>query len=181
MGCPVPVVSDASLLIWLAKIGEIALLKELFGEVIIPEEVYREAVEKGLQEGFSDALIIKECVDQGWIRLCRLDENGAALCLKIVKHAFEIHLGEAQAIVLSRNLGVLLLMDESSGRAFAETWSLKVKGTLYVIMRALREGLLDKTRAKEIVFGLVKKGFRIDPKLLARIVMEIEAFTPRDK
>jgi predicted nucleic acid-binding protein len=39
-------------------------------------------------------------------------------------------------------------MDESSGRAFAETWSLKVKGTLHVIMRALREGLLDKTKSK---------------------------------
>jgi predicted nucleic acid-binding protein len=63
----------------------------------------------------------------------------------------------------------------------SEIWSLKVKETLYVIMRALREELLDKTRAKEIVFGPVKKGFRIDPKLLARIVMEIEAFTPRDK
>lgn len=116
--------------------------------MIIPEEVYREAVEKGLQEGFSDALIIKEYVDHGWIRFCRLDENGAALCLKIVEHAFEVHLGEAQAIVLSRNLGALLLMDESSGRAFAETWSLKVKGTLHVIMRALREGLLDKTKSK---------------------------------
>ena len=83
--------------------------------------------------------------------------------------------------MLSRSLGALLLMDESSGRAFAEAWSLKVKGTLYVIMRALREELLDKTKSKEIVFGLVKKGFRIDPKLLARIVMEIEAFTPRDR
>jgi hypothetical protein len=31
--------------------------------VIIIEEVYREAAEKGLQEGFSDALTIKECVD----------------------------------------------------------------------------------------------------------------------
>ncbi len=100
--------------------------------MIIPKEVYRETAEKGLQEGFSDALIIKECVDQDWIRLCRLDENGAALCLKIVEHAFEFHLGMAQAIVLSRNLGLLLLMDESSGRSLAEAWSLKVKGTLCI-------------------------------------------------
>ena len=79
------------------------------------------------------------------------------------------------------NLGALLLMDESSGRSFAEAWNLKVKGTLYVIIRALREELLDKTKSKAIVFSLVKKDFRIDPKLLARIVMEIEAFTPREK
>jgi len=72
------------------------------------------------------------------------------------------------------------LMDESSGRAFAETLGLKVKGTLYVIMKALREELLDKAEAKEIVLVLVSKGFRIEPELLARILREIERFS-RDK
>ena len=68
-------------------------------------------------------------------------------------------------------------MDESSGRAFAETFGLKVKGTLYVIMKALEEELLDKAEAKDIVLALVSKGFRIEPKLLARILGEIERFS----
>ncbi|MEM3090779.1 MAG: DUF3368 domain-containing protein [Candidatus Bathyarchaeia archaeon] len=161
--------------------GRISLLQKLFGEVIIPDEVYKEAVERSLQEGFSDALAIKECIDQGWIKISRLDERGTKLCEKIMKHAFEIHLGEAQAILLARNARVLLLMDESSGRAFAETLGLKVKGTLYVIMKALREELLDKAEAKEIVLELVSKGFRIEPKLLARILREIDMHVPEHK
>jgi predicted nucleic acid-binding protein len=129
-----------------------------------------------LKEGFSDALAIKECIEQGWIKISKLNENEIKLCEKMVKHAFEIHLGEAQAILLARKIGTLLLMDESSGRAFAEALGLKVKGTLYVIMRALREKILDKAEAKEIVLTLVSKGFRIEPKLLARMLREIERF-----
>ena len=96
-----PIVSNTSPLIWLSKIGRITLLKKLFGEIIIPE-VYKEAVERGLQEGFSDALAIKECVDQGWIKISKLNERQIKLCQKMMEHAFEIHLGEAQAIILAR-------------------------------------------------------------------------------
>lgn len=176
-----PIVSNTSPLIWLSKIGRIALLKKLFGEVIIPEEVYIEAVERDLKEGFSDALAIKECVDQGWIKSAKLNEREIKLCQKMIDHAFETHLGEAQAIILARETGALLLMDESSGRAFAETLGLRVRGTLYVIMKALREKLLDRAEAKEIVLVLVSKGFRIEPKLLARILREIETIIPRRK
>jgi hypothetical protein len=176
-----PIVSNTSPLIWLSKTGRITLLKKLLGEVIVPEEVYKEAVERGLQEGFSDVLAIKECIDQGWIKISKLDEREIKLCQRMMEHAFEIHLGEAQAIVLARETGALLLMDESSGRAFAETLGLRVRGTLYVVMKALREKLLDRVEAKEIVLALVSKGFRIEPKLLARILREIETSIPRRK
>jgi predicted nucleic acid-binding protein len=116
-----PTVSDASPLIWLSKIGRIALLRKLYGIVMVPEEVYREVVEEGLERGLSDALVVKDSVDEGWIRVSKLNEGEAELCRGMVEHASEIHLGEAQAIALAREEGALLLMDESSGRAFAET------------------------------------------------------------
>jgi len=173
-----PTVSNTSSLIWLSKIGKLDLLKKLYSEVLIPEEVYREAVERGLEEGFSDAFIIKECIDQGWIKISRLSEGMIDLSERLREHAFEIHLGEAQAIVMAHETNSLLLMDESSGRALAETWGTKVRGTLYVILKALREELLDKKEAKEATLQLISKGFRIEPKLLARILREIESFTP---
>ncbi len=171
-----PTVSNTSPLIWLAKIGKLDLLKELFGEVHISEESYKEAVEKGLEEGFSDALVIKDACEQSWIKVKPLDKNQTLLCEKIMQHSFELHKGEVQAIVLARETGkdTLLLMDDSSGRAFAEAWGLKVKGVLYVLMTALRNGLLGKAEAKETVLTLVKKGFRIEPKVLARFLEEIE-------
>jgi predicted nucleic acid-binding protein len=41
------VVSDSTPLIHLAKIGRLELLREFFGEIIIPEAVYRECVLEG--------------------------------------------------------------------------------------------------------------------------------------
>jgi len=171
-------VSNTSPLIWLSKIGKLSLLKDIFGQIQIPDEVYKEAVEKGLEERFMDALVIREGIDQGWIKVTQLDNDEITLCQKIMKHAFEMHMGEAQAIVLARRIGkeALLLMDESSGRAFAEAWGLKVKGVLYVIMKALRSELIDNAEAKEIVLTMVSKGFRIEPKLLARVIREIDDF-----
>ncbi len=171
-------ISNTSPLIWLSKIGKLSLLKDLFDEIQIPDEVYKEAVDRGLEEGFMDALVIREAIDQGWIKVLQLDNNEITLCQKIMKHAFEVHMGEAQAIVLARRMGkdALLLMDESSGRAFAEAWGLKVKGVLYVTMKALRSELIDNAEAKEIVLTLVSKGFRIEPKLLARVIREIDGY-----
>ena len=171
-----PVISNTSPLIWLAKIGKLSLLKDLFDEVLISEESFKEAVEKGLEGGFNDALVIKEACEQEWIRIEPLDEKQLEACQKILTNSFELHVGEAQAIVLARKMGknTLLLMDDSSGRAFAEAWGLKVKGVLYVILTAIRKELLSKAEAKEAVLLLVQKGFRIEPKLLARFLEEID-------
>jgi len=171
-----PVISNTSPLIWLAKIGKLSLLKDLFDEVLISEESYKEAVEKGLEGGFSDALAIKEACEQKWIKIEPLDGKQLAACQKILGNSFELHVGEAQAIVLARKMGknTLLLMDDSSGRAFAEAWGLKVKGVLYVIVTAIRNKLLSKAEANEAVLSLVQKGFRIEPKLLAKFLEEID-------
>jgi len=171
-----PTVSNTSPLIWLAKIGKLNLLRDLFDIILISEETYKEAVEVSLQEGHSDALVIKEACDQGWIKVERLNEKQVAICQKIMQHSFELHEGEVKAIVLAREIGkdTLLLMDDSSGRAFAESWGLKVKGVLFVIIAAIRNDLLDNDEAKEGVLNLVSKGFRIEPKFLAKIIHEIE-------
>ena len=68
-------VSNPRPLIWLARIGKLNLLKELFSEILISEQSYKEAVEKGLKDGFSDALVIKDACDQGWIKIKQLDEG----------------------------------------------------------------------------------------------------------
>jgi len=171
-----PTVSNTSPLIWLAKAGKLGLLKDLFGEVLISSETYKEAVEEGLKAGFKDALVIKNACEQGWIKVATLSEKQLSVCERVLQQSFELHAGEVHAIVLARDLGadVVLLMDDSSGRAFAEAWGLKVKGSLYVVFAALREGLLGVEETRGTVLALVEKGFRIDPKLLARVLIELE-------
>jgi len=61
------IVSNSGPLIHLAKIDRLKLLKELFGEVIIPLEVRIEVVDRGKDEGMADAFLIESEIENGWI------------------------------------------------------------------------------------------------------------------
>ena len=51
------VVSDSGPLIALSRLGMLPILQELFGEIVIPEEVRKEVVEKG--KGKPDLILSK--------------------------------------------------------------------------------------------------------------------------
>ena len=53
------IVTNASPLIFLAKIDKLELLIELFEEVIIPVQVFAEVVTKGKEKGMDDAFLIE--------------------------------------------------------------------------------------------------------------------------
>jgi len=171
-----PAVSNSSPLIWLAKAGRIEILRNIFGEILVPPEVYREVVSEGLRLGFSDALAVEEAVRAGWIKVRALAEKEEEFSSRLIQGAEEIHVGEAQAIALARGLGVPLLMDESSGRALAEALGVEARGTIYVVLRALRQALMEGGEAKETVNRMVEKGMRVDPRLLSRVLKEIDSY-----
>jgi predicted nucleic acid-binding protein len=58
------IASDASPLICLAKAGKLHLLRELFGKVVIEEEVKRETIERGKEERAPDALVIEDAIKE---------------------------------------------------------------------------------------------------------------------
>jgi predicted nucleic acid-binding protein len=159
---------------WLSKAGRLGLLRRLYGRVIIPEEVYRETVEKGLAEGFADAFVIKEAVEEGWVEVSAPTGVDRDLCRRMMEAASEIHAGEAQALAVALRLGLRLLMDDASGRALAEALGLRVNGTVHVILKALAEGHLTSEEARDTVLRLLEKGFRVEPGLLSRILRAVE-------
>lgn len=168
------VIVNAGPLIWLAKIGKLSLLKTLYGQVIIPREVYIQTVEKGLERGFRDAVIIKEACDQGWIKIVNLNNAQLRLRDKILARLKELDIGEVDAIVYAKTTKAdLILLDDSTARAFAESWEIKAKGTLYILLKAYKEKILTRNETKECLYNLIEKGFRMDPKLLTKIIKKL--------
>lgn len=167
-----PVVSNSSTLIWLAKAGLLDLLKEL-GEAHIPGSVYEEVVTRGLELGFGDALVVKQAVKEGWIRIVDLDTDMEFADL-VSDGAKELHRGEAEALSLARSTGNMFIVDDSSARALASAFGVKARGTLYVLLLGLRRGLISEREAKDSLSHMVALGMRIDPRLLTRVMSEIE-------
>ena len=101
------VVSDSSVLFILARIGKLMVLRDLYGEVYIPEAVWKEAVVQG--EGQAGASEIKSA---SWVNKQSVKNSELVKALRQ-----ELDAGESEAIALAlETRAELLLMDERLGR-----------------------------------------------------------------
>ncbi len=137
-------VSDSSTLIHLAGIGRLDLLRHFFGEIFIPQAVFREVVVEGGDR--PAARIVGAAVNEGWIRVATDPLPDAA----ILRENGRLHDGESEAIalILVRGPGGLLLMDEAHGRQVAQQRGISVSGILGVLLRAKQEARIPNVSAE---------------------------------
>lgn len=151
------VVSDTSPITNLIKIGELRLLNQLFGKVIIPLEVFNELCQIESQK--------EELAGNAWIETAILSD--AALKNEL---SANLDAGEAEAIALAVELKAdFLLMDEQKGRAAAENRGLKVIGILGVLIQAKNNNLI--AHVKPLLERLIyDANFWIHPALVSQIL-----------
>ncbi len=153
------VVSNSSPLIALAKIGKLYILRELFKEIIIPKAVWNEVVVKG--KGKPGA---EEVEKAEWIKVREVKDR---LSVEVLKG--EIEIGEAEAIILAKELNAdLLIMDEKIPRIIAESIGLRVIGSLAILYIAKKRGLI-KEDFDEIVKELRARGIRFSDDVINRL------------
>jgi len=148
------IASNSTPLIYLAKIGKLGLLKKLFGEVIIPTEVFNEVVIRGKEQQHPDSFVIEGAVEEGWIEVKDIKAIGEL-------GEFGIDPGEAQAISLAKSLDVPVLLDQTHARIAAKALGLKPRGTIFVLLAAPRKKLLSYGEYQDSLEELVKAGFRM--------------------
>ncbi len=156
-------VSNASPLIYLAKVGRISILKELFQEIMIPHEVLNETC--GLQDS-PDAIVISSAVKEGWIQSIDITNKDAALIAK----SSGIDFGEATAILLAKEKNALLLIDDKMGRSAAEILGVRCLGTLGVLLQALSNSNLNFSDFIATLDQMIDLGFRLDSKVYGQVL-----------
>ena len=123
------VVSDTSPITALLAVEKADLLKQLFGEVVIPSAVETE-------------LLRTHPALPAWLRVQPL-QNSAKANL----YARSVDRGEAEAIALAEELHAdHLLIDERKGRRLAQQQGVPVVGLLGVILLAKRAELIPSAR-----------------------------------
>jgi predicted nucleic acid-binding protein len=145
------VVSNTSPIINLAVVGQLDLLRQLYGKVVIPQAVYTEIVVVGAGQPGAD-----EVATSDWIETRQVVNRTAVTALQL-----ELDDGEAEAIALAVEAGAdLLLLDEALARAIAARFGLRFIGLLGCIVEAKKRGLVSAVRP--IVDDLIgKAGFWI--------------------
>ncbi len=153
------VVSDASPLIALAAIGELGLLRLLYGEVLVPEAVHREATAS--RPSAPGAVEVR---DATWIGVRSVTDRVLIAALSL-----DLDPGEAEAIALAVETDAeLLLMDERRGRVAATRLGRRVVGVLGALIEAKQRGLVPAVRP--LLDALADDaGFRISAELRKRV------------
>ena len=123
------VVSDTSVIVNLAAIGRLELMRALFSEVVLPEAVRDEVLAGG--EGSPGFVEIQTLP---WIQTRAVSDRRMVAELQA-----ELDAGEAEAIVLAKELHADLLIDERRGAEVAERLGIFHTGLLGVLLRAKRE------------------------------------------
>ena len=154
------VVSNASPLITLAKIGQFGLLEKLFGRVIIiPQAVYAEVVIRSAGgPGASETNLAD------WIEVRQAVDNLAVAVLQ--EH---LGAGESEAIVLAQTVGAtLVLLDDALAKRKAERVGLTAVGTLGVLLMAKQAGLIEAVNPPLV--ALRQTDFRTSARVLDEVL-----------
>jgi len=137
------IISDTSCIIVLDKIGELNILKELYGTVIVTKEI---------QEEFGSTL-------PGWFEIKEVKDLNYQKILETI-----VDKGEASAIALTLELdNPVLIIDDLKGRKLAKKLNLNITGTLGIILKAKEKGIIKST--KGVFEKLKQSNFRISEKV----------------
>ena len=152
-------VADTSPLNYLALIGFLDIVPALFGSVLIPTAVDLEL--KAAETPPTVRALIGSALP--WLSVQTVPFNTDP-------DLAHLDLGEREVILLGRSLDAgLVLMDERIGVAAARSRGLSATGTLGLLDRASRRGLLNLTEAVSRLRGT---NFRCRPALLDELLAQ---------
>ncbi len=145
-------VTNASPLIIFERVGQLTLLRDLFGQVDIPTAVRREVFG-------ADPL-------PAWIEEHKLAQPLAAQVL-----AAQLGAGEREAITLALELqATWLLIDDLPAQRLAQSLGLIIVGSAGLLLPAKAEGLIPAVRP--LLEAMRNAEFRISDRVFATIIAE---------
>ena len=123
----------------------------------IPQEVFNE-IEAGKHKKYYLNLLTFE-----WIKIEQIQDR------KSIAYFLDLDKGEAEAIVLATESEAdLILLDESLGRFHANHAGLRVTGTIGILVKAKKQGLISEL--KPLILELKDKGVWLSESLIERIL-----------
>lgn len=163
-----PVVSDASPLILLARVGRLRLLKDLYTEVVIPFHVRDEITKHDDESSF---LIISE-IEKGWIKQVETEVSPE---IRKIGEKLGLHQGEMHALTTAVKQNYKeILVDDKLARIAARILGLRAIGCIGIVMKAYETGAITKHESIDVIQKLVKAGLWISPEVLAEVFSSLE-------
>lgn len=159
------VICDAGPIIHLDEIGCVHLLRD-FNKIIVPQKVRKEVL-RHQPEAFSDSGVPWEYFSPSF----PLEEPLRTMC-----KVFSLDAGEVEALaILSKETEFMFLTDDAAARLVATRIGFNVHGTIGVLIRAIRRGLLKPEDVLDILLLLpTQSTLYIKSSVLNEIIQRIK-------
>ncbi|MEI8138989.1 MAG: DUF3368 domain-containing protein [bacterium] len=158
------VVADACPVIFLAKLDQLALIRNVFpGTVLLPKSVWRELTQNTIP--FNEQQRIRE-----FLKHCRIETVQSSLF-----PASALSMADRHVLTLAKkHRPSLILTDDSLVRRIASAEGLPVAGTLGIMIRAARAKFISQSEAIKAVDELVTEHhLRISVELYRETIRQI--------
>jgi len=165
-----PLIFDATPLIYLGKINFIEKISYFPEEKYTPGSVYEEVVVEGKKSGKPEVFLIEKIIERKIIKI-RIPTNDQYL--SHLKENARIHNGDAHVLALAWELDGVALLDDEEARGMAEIEGIDHHGTIYLLLRMKKMGLLTKKETLDGVNEMLRKGWRCSTELYAQILKAI--------
>jgi len=151
-----PVILNNTPLVALWVLGRLDLVRDLFGEVMIPPAVHAEflAVDRAARQ--------QALAHASWIKVTPLGNPRRVLAYTGLDE------GEAAVLALAEELEGTVVIDERKARRYAKRLGLPLTGTLGVLLLAKEHGLLPSVRAA--VDTLLDAGLYLNSDLVTTVL-----------
>lgn len=162
------IVADASPLIFLAKIGQLALIAHLFpGKHLVPHSVRTEVLSAPISPAEELAL-------QTFLKSCHIEAVP-----KPRRYATALSRADNEVLTLAlRRRASYLLSDDRLLRQLAVGEGLRPMGALGILLKALERGLMTRIQARQWIETLVQQHqFRISIEVYDATLQRIERAT----
>jgi len=157
------VIADAGPLIALSRIDALDLLRGLFGQILVTEEVRDEALPMADYPGKAS---IAEAFEAGWLACPGPFESS----WQPVNPGLDA--GERSAIAAALKMpGCLLIIDDRAGRAEAKSHRVAIIGTAAVIGLAKLRRLIPA--ARPVLARLQPAGYFIHPRIIEAVLQDV--------
>ena len=151
------VIVNTTPLIALANIDQLELLHKLYENIIIPQAVLDEIIREPARQKVRSA---------SWIRVDSIKDESQKDMFRA-----RLHAGEVEVMILAREQNAdLVIMDDDAAKKTAKFLGFNVTGTLGVLLKAKREGYLDKV--EPVMNDMIRDGLFISDTVKGYVLKE---------
>lgn len=173
------VISDSAPITYLAKIGSLSILKNLYSTIFIPSEVWNELMSPILLKNRdipSDIKFEIEAKEAGWL-IVKDPENDKYLEIAL-NLSRDLGRGESYAIALSLELSAdLLLINDKKAKETAEELGINTKWITEILLEAVEKNFIKNFQEfKEIFESMIENGLWIEREHYKNIFTKAKEF-----